>query len=193
LPVLLQTEFADLQVYARGKVRDLYAVGEYLLLVATDRISAFDHVLGSGIPGKGKVLSQLSLFWFDLLIPIVPNHLITADVAAYPQEVQPFAEELDGRSMLVAKAQMFPVECVVRGYLSGFGLEGLSGDRSGLRRSNCRAALRESERLPEPLFTPASKSQDGEHDEIFPSLPWWERVGKSTAETTSRLESCDLQ
>jgi phosphoribosylaminoimidazole-succinocarboxamide synthase len=181
LPVLLQTEFADLQVYARGKVRDLYAVGEYLLLVATDRISAFDHVLGSGIPGKGKVLSQLSLFWFDLLIPIVPNHLITADVAAYPQEVQPFAEELDGRSMLVAKAQMFPVECVVRGYLSGSGWKDYqaTGAVCGIELPR---GLRESERLPEPLFTPASKSQDGEHDENIPFAAMVERVGKSTAE-----------
>ena len=181
MPVLLQTEFADLQVYARGKVRDLYSVGEYLLLVATDRISAFDHVLGSGIPGKGKVLSQLSLFWFDLLIPIVPNHLITADVAAYPQEVQPFADELDGRSMLVAKAQMFPVECVVRGYLSGSGWKDYqaTGAVCGIELPR---GLRESERLPEPLFTPASKSQDGEHDENISFAVMVERVGKSTAE-----------
>jgi len=181
LPVLLQTEFADLQVYARGKVRDLYSVGEYLLLVATDRISAFDHVLGSGIPGKGKVLSQLSLFWFDLLTSIVPNHLITADVAAYPQEVQPFADELDGRSMLVAKAQMFPVECVVRGYLSGSGWKDYqaTGAVCGIELPR---GLRESERLPEPLFTPASKSQDGEHDENISFAVMVERVGKSTAE-----------
>ena len=181
MPVLLQTEFADLQVYARGKVRDLYSVGEYLLLVATDRISAFDHVLGSGIPGKGKVLSQLSLFWFDLLTSIVPNHLITADVAAYPQEVQPFADELDGRSMLVAKAQMFPVECVVRGYLSGSGWKDYqaTGAVCGIELPR---GLRESERLPEPLFTPASKSQDGEHDENISFAVMVERVGKSTAE-----------
>lgn len=186
MPVLLQTEFADLQVYARGKVRDLYSVGEYLLLVATDRISAFDHVLGSGIPGKGKVLSQLSLFWFDLLAGIVPNHLITANVAAYPQEVQPYADELAGRSMLVAKAQMFPVECVVRGYLSGSGWKDYkaTGAICGIQLP---PGLRESDRLPEPLFTPASKSQDGEHDENISFDAMVERVGKSTAEQLRSL------
>ena len=121
MSALIETEFADLVLHARGKVRDLYSVGEYLLLVATDRISAFDHVLATGIPGKGKVLTQLSLFWFDLLRDIVPNHLITADVKRYPAEVREYADELDGRSMLVKRAQMFPVECVVRGYLSGSG------------------------------------------------------------------------
>ena len=121
MPTLLQTEFSDLPFYARGKVRDIYAIGEYLLFVATDRISAFDHVLGTGIPGKGKVLTQISLFWFDHLKEIVPNHLITANIDEYPAELQPYADELRGRSMLVARAQMFPVECVVRGYLSGSG------------------------------------------------------------------------
>jgi phosphoribosylaminoimidazole-succinocarboxamide synthase len=186
LPVLLQTEFADLQLHARGKVRDLYSVGEFLLLVATDRISAFDHVLGSGIPGKGKVLTQLSLFWFELLSDIVPNHLITADVEAYPSEVQPYADELRGRSMLVAKAQMFPVECVVRGYLSGSGWKDYqaTGAVCGIRLP---AGLRESERLPEPLFTPASKSQDGEHDENISFSAMMERVGNSTAEQLRSL------
>jgi phosphoribosylaminoimidazole-succinocarboxamide synthase len=186
LPVLLQTEFADLQLHARGKVRDLYSVGEFLLLVATDRISAFDHVLGSGIPGKGKVLTQLSLFWFDLLSDIVPNHLITADVEAYPSEVKPYADELRGRSMLVAKAQMFPVECVVRGYLSGSGWKDYqaTGAVCGIRLPT---GLRESERLPEPLFTPASKSQDGEHDENISFSAMMERVGNSTAEQLRSL------
>src|ERR1700749_2747981 len=107
LPTLIATEFEDLQLYARGKVRDLYAVGDLLLLVATDRISAFDHVLGSGIPGKGRVLTQLSLFWFDLLRDIVPNHLVTANVKEFPSSLRPYAEELEGRSMLVNRARMF--------------------------------------------------------------------------------------
>ncbi|HEY0795105.1 MAG TPA: phosphoribosylaminoimidazolesuccinocarboxamide synthase [Acidisarcina sp.] len=164
MPVLLQTEFADLHLHARGKVRDLYSVGESLLLVATDRISAFDHVLGTGIPDKGKVLTQLSLFWFDFLRDVVPNHLITADVEDYPEELQEYADELRGRSMLVARAQMFPVECVVRGYLSGSGWKDYqaTGTVCGIELPK---GLSESERLPEPIFTPASKSAGGEHDE----------------------------
>ena len=105
----------------RGKVRDLYALDDALLLVASDRISAFDHVLGSGIPGKGKILTQISLFWFDLLSDLVPNHVITADVKEYPAILQPFGDQLEGRSMLVRRANMFPVECVARGYLAGSG------------------------------------------------------------------------
>ncbi len=186
MPVLLQSEFADLQLHARGKVRDLYSVGEFLLLVATDRISAFDHVLGSGIPDKGKVLTQISLFWFDLLADLVPNHLITADVKEYPAELQPYADELRGRSMLVAHAQMFPVECVVRGYLSGSGWKDYqaTGAVCGIALP---PGLRESERLPEPLFTPASKSQDGEHDENISFESMAERVGQTVAEQLRSL------
>src|SRR5580698_4201588 len=112
LPALLKTEFSDLALHARGKVRDLYSVGEFLLLVATDRISAFDHVLATGIPGKGKVLTQISLFWFDFLKDVVPNHLMTAEVSQYPAELRAYDNELRDRSMLVKRAQMFPVECV---------------------------------------------------------------------------------
>jgi len=135
LPPLLDTELAPLTLYARGKVRDLYSVGDQLLLVATDRISAFDHVLASGIPGKGKVLTQLSLFWFNFLADVVPNHLITADVDQYPEELAAYRDELEGRSMLVKRAQMFPVECVVRGYLSGSGWKDYkaSGSVCGIR------------------------------------------------------------
>ena len=181
MPVLLQTEFADLQQHARGKVRDLYSVGEFLLLVATDRISAFDHVLATGIPDKGKVLTQLSLFWFDYLQAVVPNHLITADVAEYPEELQEYSDELRGRSMLVSRAQMFPVECVVRGYLSGSGWKDYqaTGAVCGIQLPG---GLRESERLPEPIFTPASKSAGGEHDENITFAAMIERVGGSAAE-----------
>src|ERR1700722_2203104 len=119
---LLQTDLGTLPLTARGKVRDIYALSsDQLLFVASDRISAFDHVLGSGLPDKGKILTQLSLFWFDLLKSIVPNHLITAVASKFPIELQPYLRQLDGRSMLVKRAQMFPVECVVRGYLSGSG------------------------------------------------------------------------
>jgi phosphoribosylaminoimidazole-succinocarboxamide synthase len=186
LPALLQTELADLHLHARGKVRDLYAAGEYLLIVATDRISAFDHVLGSGIPGKGKVLTQLSLFWFDFLADIVPNHLITADVERYPADIAAHADELRGRSMLVAKAQMFPVECVVRGYLSGSGWKDYqaTGRVCGIALP---AGLRESERLPEPIFTPATKSADGEHDVNISFDEMAARIGRQTAENLRRL------
>src|SRR5882724_11928207 len=118
--VLLQTDFPDLKLFASGKVRDVYQLGsDHLLFVATDRISAFDYVLATGIPHKGRVLTQLSLFWFDFLGDIVPNHVLTADVERYPEGLQKYADQLRGRSMIVQRAEMFPVECVVRGYISG--------------------------------------------------------------------------
>ncbi|MGA2807483.1 MAG: phosphoribosylaminoimidazolesuccinocarboxamide synthase [Terracidiphilus sp.] len=145
-------------------MRDLYAVGDALLLVATDRISAFDHVLGTGIPGKGKILTQISLFWFDLLSSVVPNHLITAEVSQFPAALKPYADQLEGRSMLVKRASMFPVECVARGYLAGSGWKEYqaSGTVCGIPLPS---GLLDGSRLPEPLFTPATKSQDGAHDE----------------------------
>jgi phosphoribosylaminoimidazole-succinocarboxamide synthase len=145
-------------------VRDLYSVGDDLLLVATDRISAFDHVLGSGIPGKGKILTQISLFWFDLLADIVPNHLIATEVSQFPAELHPYAGQLEGRSMLVKRAAMFPVECVARGYLAGSGWKEYQSSQSvcGIALP---AGLEDGSKLPEPLFTPATKSQDGSHDE----------------------------
>lgn len=181
MPALIETELTPLTLYARGKVRDLYAVGDRLLLVATDRISAFDHVLATGIPGKGKVLTQLSLFWFNFLEGIVPNHLITANVDEYPEELAGYRDELEGRSMLVKRAQMFPVECVVRGYLSGSGWKDYraTGSVCGIRLP---AGLRESDRLPEPIFTPASKSQDGEHDINISFDEMVTRVGRHNAE-----------
>src|SRR5499425_465916 len=118
--VLIRTDFPDLKLKASGKVRDVYDIDEtQLLFVATDRISAFDYVLATGIPHKGRILNQISLFWFDFLADVVPNHLITADVNQYPQDVRKYADQLRGRSMLVQRAEMFPVECVVRGYISG--------------------------------------------------------------------------
>jgi phosphoribosylaminoimidazole-succinocarboxamide synthase len=186
LPALIATEFEDLQLYARGKVRDLYEVGDLLLLVATDRISAFDYVLGSGIPGKGRVLTQLSLFWFDLLRDVVPNHLVTANVKEFPASLRPYAEELEGRSMLVNRARMFPAECVVRGYLSGSGWKDYlrTGKVCGIPLPS---GLRESERLPEPIFTPATKSMSGEHDENISFDEMAARVGGDHAEELRRL------
>jgi phosphoribosylaminoimidazole-succinocarboxamide synthase len=186
LPTLIATEFEDLQLFARGKVRDLYAVGDLLLMVATDRISAFDYVLATGIPGKGRVLTQISLFWFDYLSDLVPNHLVTADVEKYPAELNPYREELRDRSMLVNRARMFPAECVVRGYLSGSGWKDYkqTGKISGI---SLPSGLRESERLPEPIFTPATKSMSGEHDENISFDQMVERVGGDHAEELRRL------
>ena len=163
-PVLLQTDFPNLELFASGKVRDVYRVGsDRLLFVATDRISAFDYVLATGIPHKGRVLTQISMFWFDFLKDTVANHLVTADVSKYPAEVQAYAGQLRGRSMMVQRAEMFPVECVVRGYLSGSGWKEYKSNGSvcGIKLPS---GLRESEQLPDPIFTPATKATTG-HDE----------------------------
>ena len=161
---LLQTDFPDLKLFASGKVRDVYEVGsDHLLFVATDRISAFDYVLATGIPHKGRVLTQLSLFWFEFLKGVVPNHLVTAEVSKYPKEAQKYGDQLRGRSMLVQRADMFPVECVVRGYLSGSAWKEYKANGSvcGIKLPS---GLRESDKLPEPIFTPATKATTG-HDE----------------------------
>jgi phosphoribosylaminoimidazole-succinocarboxamide synthase len=162
--VLLQTDFPDLELFASGKVRDVYQVGsDRLLFIATDRISAFDYVLATGIPHKGAVLTQLSLFWFDFLKDVVPNHLATANANHYPAEVRKYSDQVRGRSMLVRRAEMFPVECVVRGYLSGSGWKEYKANGSvcGIQLAS---GLRESEQLREPIFTPATKATTG-HDE----------------------------
>jgi len=161
--VLLETDYSDLDLFASGKVRDVYNLdADHLLFVATDRISAFDYVLATGIPHKGRVLTQLSLFWFEFLKDVVPNHLVTADVNRYPAEVRKHADELRGRSMMVMRAEMFPVECVARGYLSGSGWKEYkaSGTVCGIKLPT---GLKESDQLPEPIFTPATKATTG-HD-----------------------------
>ncbi len=188
-PVLLQTDFPDLQLHASGKVRDVYQLdAERLLFIATDRISAFDYVLATGIPNKGRVLSQISLFWFDFLSDIVPNHVITADVARYPQHLQKYADQLRGRSMVVQRAEMFPVECVVRGYISGSAWKEYkaTGKVSGIELP---AGLRESEAFPEPIFTPSTKATSG-HDENISFSAMCELVG---AETASKLRELTLR
>ena len=179
--VLLQTDFPDLQLHASGKVRDVYQLNDdRLLFVATDRISAFDYVLATGIPHKGRVLSQLSLFWFEFLSDIVPSHVITADVDRYPQAVRKYADQLRGRSMLVQRAEMFPVECVVRGYISGSAWKEYkaTGKVCGIELP---AGLRESDAFPEPIFTPATKAVTG-HDENIPFEQMCKIVGSETAE-----------
>ncbi len=160
---LLQTDIPELKPVARGKVRDIYHVGEHYCIVATDRISAFDYVLATGIPDKGRVLTQLSIFWFDLLKDVIPTHFVTADVSKYPEPLRSHPDQLEGRSMLVKKAEMIQVECVARGYLSGSGWKEYvqHGTVCGIPLP---AGLRESDKLPEPIFTPAAKAQSG-HDE----------------------------
>ena len=178
--VLLRTDFPEMELYASGKVRDLYRVSnEYLLFVATDRISAFDYVLASGIPRKGEVLTQLSLFWFDFLKDSVPNHLVTADVNQYPESLKRHSDELRGRSMLVTMADMVPVECVVRGYLSGSGWKEYqqTGAVCGIELPK---GLHESDKLPEPIFTPATKAVTG-HDENISFNQMANIVGKELA------------
>ena len=159
---ILETTLARRRPDRQGKVRDIYDFGERLLIVATDRISAFDYVLGSGIPDKGKVLNQISVFWFDRMRPIIGNHLVSTDPAAFPEEARADVDMLRGRSMLVLKAEPLPIECVARGYLSGSGWKDYlaTGQVCGIKLPQ---GLRESEKLPEPIFTPATKAQTG-HD-----------------------------
>jgi len=183
---LLTTNLGNTPLLGRGKVRDLYAVGDGLLMVATDRISAFDHVLGTGIPGKGKILTQISIFWFDLLKDVVPNHILTADVNEYPAELHRYADQLEGRSMLVRRAKMFPVECVARGYLAGSGWKEYksAGTVCGIALP---AGLLDGSQLPEPVFTPATKSQDGAHDENISFAATEELIGTDDAKELRRL------
>jgi phosphoribosylaminoimidazole-succinocarboxamide synthase len=162
--VLLHSDFPELKLHASGKVRDVYLLDpDRLLFVATDRISAFDYVLATGIPHKGRVLTQVSLFWFNFLRDLVPNHLITADTNGYPASLKKYADQLHGRSMIVMRADMFPVECVVRGYISGSAWKEYkaTGQVCGIELPQ---GLSESDRLPEPIFTPATKAATG-HDE----------------------------
>jgi phosphoribosylaminoimidazole-succinocarboxamide synthase len=178
--ILLQTDFTELTLHARGKVRDLYSLNGQLLFVATDRISAFDYVLATGIPEKGRVLTQLSLFWFDFLKDTVKNHLVTANVDQYPAPLKKYVDDLRGRSMLVTKAQMIDIECVARGYLSGSGWKEYqqSGAVCGIKLP---AGLKESDKLPEPIFTPATKALSG-HDENISIEEMAKRTGKELAE-----------
>ena len=182
---ILQTRLNGLAPHQQGKVRDIYDLGDTLLIVATDRISAFDYVLGSGIPDKGKVLTQLSTFWFERTRHIVPNHLLETDVQKYPATLRPLGDMLAGRSMLVRKAKPVPVECVARGYLSGSGWKDYlaTGSVCGIRLP---PGLRESDRLPEPIFTPATKAESG-HDVNISEAEAGRLVGADLVATMRRL------
>ena len=177
MPALLQSDLPF--PVRRGKVRDVYDLGSTLLIVATDRISAFDCVMPNGIPDKGKVLTALSLFWFERFAREFPNHLIATDVAAYPGPLQPFAQQIAGRSMLVRKAQVVPIECVARGYLAGSGWKEYQASQTvcGIRLP---AGLRQCDRLPEPIFTPATKEESG-HDINISFDEAARRIGRETA------------
>jgi phosphoribosylaminoimidazole-succinocarboxamide synthase len=186
-PALLETDFAGVERYGRGKVRDVYSIDGRLLIVATDRISAFDYILPTGIPDKGKVLTQLSIFWFDFLREVTPTHFLTAQVDDYPEPLQHFRDQLEGRSMLVKRANMIEIECVARGYISGSGWKEYreKGTVCGIKLP---AGLKESDRLPEPIFTPATKAQSG-HDENVS----FGRVGELVGETlAARLRDLTL-
>jgi phosphoribosylaminoimidazole-succinocarboxamide synthase len=185
--VVLETNFSDLTLARRGKVRDVYDLGDTLLIVATDRISAFDYVLGSGIPDKGKVLTQLSAFWFNQIGSLVPHHLLSTNVDEFPVAARRHREVLAGRTMLVRKTDPIPIECVARGYLSGSGWKEYQKTRAV-----CGVALpdglRDSDKLPQPIFTPATKAESG-HDENISEDRAAELIGR---DLTSRLRDLTL-
>ncbi len=164
LSVVSQTDFPALQLKARGKVRDIYDLGEHLLLVATDRLSAFDVILPQGIPHKGRVLTQISAFWFQQMSDIIPHHVVTTNIDDYPAACRPYRDQLEGRSMLVHKTQPLPIECVVRGYLAGSAWNEYqnTGAICGIKLPG---GLIESSKLDQPIFTPATKAEMGQHDE----------------------------
>jgi len=179
-PALYKTDLKGLKLVNRGKVRDLYDLGEYLLIVATDRISAFDVIMPNPIPGKGEILTKLSEFWFRQMTDIIGNHLVTADVEKFPAECRPHRDVLKGRSMLVKKAKPLPVECIVRGYISGSAWKDYTGGNpvSGIRLP---AGLKESSKLPEPIFTPSTKAPEGEHDMPISQEEMARIIGKELA------------
>jgi phosphoribosylaminoimidazole-succinocarboxamide synthase len=179
LQPIFETSLPGIERYARGKVRDVYSAGEFLVIVATDRLSAFDYILPTPIPDKGKVLTAMTLFWLEQLREIVPNHFVSADVSDYPREFHAYRDQLEGRSMLVHRARMIEVECVARGYVSGSGWKDYRRDRR-ICGIQLQPELRESDRLPEPIFTPASKAQSG-HDENISFETVAQQVGEPLA------------
>ncbi len=184
-PGIMNTQFTELTLAATGKVRDIYALDPYLLIVATDRISAFDFIMPNPIPGKGEVLTRMSAFWFGKMDDIIPNHCVSTDPGEYPAACAPYRDLLRGRSMLVKKAKPLPVECVVRGYLSGSGWKDYSQGKpvSGI---TLPAGLKESSRLPQTIFTPSTKAPDGEHDLPITREEMEKLIGKDLADQVVR-------
>ena len=183
---IVETVFPDLNLLKRGKVRDIYDLGEHLLMITSDRISAFDVVMPDPIPDKGKVLTRTSLFWFDAMQSLVENHIVSGDVNAYPDICKPYSDQLRDRSMLVKKATPLPIECVVRGYISGSGWKSYqdAGDVCGIKLP---AGLRESDKLPEPIFTPSTKEEVGLHDINIDFNEAVNRIGRDAAEKVRDL------
>ncbi|PLY01488.1 MAG: phosphoribosylaminoimidazolesuccinocarboxamide synthase [Desulfuromonas sp.] len=181
IPVVMQTEFADLKLVNRGKVREIYDLGEHLLMVTSDRISAFDVIMDQGIPYKGQVLNTFSKFWFDQMVDIIPNHIVSTEVDDFPAETHQYRALLEGRSMLVRKAEPLPVECIVRGYISGSGWKDYqkTGTICGIPLPK---GLQESEILPETIFTPSTKAELGEHDENISFDETIKLIGREMAE-----------
>ena len=181
---LTQSTFSDLKLVNRGKVRDIYDLGEYLLLVTTDRISAFDVIMNEGIPHKGFVLTQISKFWFEQMADIIPNHIVATELSDFPAVTHQYRDQLEGRSMLVKKAKPLPVECIVRGYVSGSGWKEYqqTGSICGI---SLPTGLVESQQLPEPIFTPSTKAELGEHDENIPFSKVVDLCGQEIADTIS--------
>ncbi len=181
-----ETDFGGVKLLKRGKVRDIYDLGDKLLMVATDRMSAFDVVMPDPIPDKGKILTQISLFWFDIIKPLIQNHVISSDVRDYPSECRQYSDILNKRSMLVRKTEPLPVECVVRGYLSGSGWSSYQerGEICGIRLPK---GLKESDRLPEPVFTPSTKEEVGTHDINIDFDETVKIIGKKLAERVKEL------
>jgi phosphoribosylaminoimidazole-succinocarboxamide synthase len=186
LDPLFETKLPGIEPYARGKVRDVYAAGDFLVIVATDRLSAFDYVLPTPIPDKGRVLTQLTIFWLDLLRDVAPNHFVSANVDDYPAEFRLHRDQLEGRSMLVRRAQMVEVECVARGYVSGSAWKDYRRDGS-ICGIPLPPGLRESDRLHEPVFTPATKAQSGQHDENISFEAAAKQIGESLAGRLRKL------
>jgi phosphoribosylaminoimidazole-succinocarboxamide synthase len=184
--VLKESDFEGITLLKRGKVRDIYEIGDQLLIVASDRMSAFDVVMADPIPDKGKILTNISLFWFKKLESIVENHVISSNPVEYPENCQKYAKELEGRSMLVKKAKPLPVECIVRGYLSGSGWKDYlsNGSVCGI---SLPEGLKESQKLPEPIFTPSTKAEDGMHDENITFEEALKLMGKKTSEDVQQL------
>jgi phosphoribosylaminoimidazole-succinocarboxamide synthase len=183
---VIKTDFTDLKIFKRGKVRDVYDLGDTLLMVATDRISAFDVVMPDPIPDKGKILTQISLFWFDLMSPILKNHIISSKTDDYPEVCKKYAEILNGRSMLVKKTKPLPVECVVRGYISGSGWKSYQ-ESGGICGIKLPEDLKESEKLAEAIFTPSTKEEVGTHDVNINFDETANLIGKDIAEKIKSL------
>lgn len=188
MDLVLKTEMPDMGEPRRGKVRDIYDLGEHLLLVVTDRVSAFDVIMPNGIPGKGKVLTAISLFWFDRMKDIVENHVVATEVRDYPEALHKYSDTLEGRSILVKKAEVIPVECIVRGYLSGSGWKSYQEEGSvcGIKLPQ---GLRESDKLPSPLFTPSTKAAEG-HDI---NISFEETINIAGRETAEKLRDTSLE